>query len=288
MTTFYKFQKQFPDDEACLRHLMVTRYGGTEIDCPKCHVFSKFYRMTRERAYECQHCRYQLHPTAGTFMHRTHLPLHKWFYAMHLFSVSRHGVAAKELERQLDVSYPTAWRMAHLIREHMADTDGEWPLGGPGGGGIEADETYVGGKRSDGKRGRGAPGKTVVFGMMERDGDVMTKVVPNVRKKTLQPIIKANVTKGSTVHSDELKSYGGLAKAGYDHQTVNHGTGEYVDGECHVNGMEGYWARLKLSIRGTHVHVSGKHLEKYAKEFEYRYNRRNRPDAIFGDLVANF
>ena len=162
MTTFYEFQKQFPDDEACLRHLMVTRYGGLETDCPKCGAPAKFYRMTRERAYECQHCRYQLHPTAGTFMHRTHLPLHKWFYAMFLFSMSRHGVAAKELERQLDISYPTAWRMAHKIREHMAETDGEWPLGG----GVEADETYVGGKRSGGKRGRDAPNKTIVFGML--------------------------------------------------------------------------------------------------------------------------
>ena len=284
MTTFYGFQKQFPDEEACLRHVMVTRYGGTEIDCPKCGVFSKFYRMTRERAYECQHCRYQLHPTAGTFMHRTHLPLHKWFYAMHLFSISRHGVSAKELERQLDVSYPTAWRMGHLIREHMADTDGEWPLGGA----VEADETYIGGKKSGGKRGRGAPGKTVVFGMLERDGDVMTNVVPNVRKNTLQALVVDNVKLGSTIHTDELRSYGGLDKAGYEHQTVNHGAGEYVRGTSHVNGIEGFWARLKLSIRGTHVHVSRKHLQKYVKEFECRYNRRKRPDAIFGDLVGSF
>ena len=109
---------------------------------------------------------------------------------------------------------------------------------------------------------------------------------PNVRKKTLQPIIKENVEADSTVHTDELKSYSGLSKAGFEHETVNHGAGEYVDGDCHVNGIEGFWARLKLSIRGTHVHVSRKHLQKYVKEFEYRYNRRKRPDAIFGDLVA--
>ena len=282
MTSFYEFQKEFPDDEACLKRIMSERYGGTEIDCPKCGQHGKFYRMKRERAYICQHCKHQLHPTVGTLMERTRLPLHKWFYAMHLFSSSRHGVAAKELERQLDIPYKTAWRMAHEIRKYMAKVDGEGPLDGE----VEADETYVGGKKSGGKRGRGAPGKTVIFGMMERDGDVMTKVVPNVRKKTLQPIIRANVERGSTVHTDELKSYTGLDKAGYEHETVNHGAGEYVSGACHVNGMEGYWARLKLSIRGTHVHVSGKHLEKYAKEFEYRYNRRNRPDAIFGDLVA--
>ena len=283
MATFYEFQERFPDDEACLQHIMNSRYGGTELDCPKCGQHGKFYRMTRERAYVCQHCKYQLHPCVGTPMENTHLALHKWLFAMFLFSTSRHGVAAMELKRQLGIPYKTAWRMAHEIRKYMAKVDGEIPLGGH----VEADETYVGGKKSGGKRGRGAPGKTVVFGMLERDGDIMMKVVPNVRKKTLQPIIEANVESGSTIHTDELKSYGGLSKAGYEHETVNHGAGEYVSGDCHVNGMEGYWARLKLSIRGTHVHVSGKHLEKYVKEFEYRYNRRNRPDAIFGDLVEN-
>ena len=283
MTSFYQFQRQFPDDEACLRQIMISRYGGLEFDCPSCGAYGKFYRMTRDRAYECQHCRHHLFPCVGTPMHRTHLPLHKWFYAMHLFSVSRHGVAAKELERQLDIPYKTAWRMAHEIRKYMAEVDGEKPLDGD----IEADETYIGGRTTGGKRGRGAPNKTVVFGMLERGGDVMANVVPNVRKKTLLPIIEENVVAGSTVNTDELKSYSGLSKAGFEHETVNHGAGEYVDGDCHVNGIEGFWSRLKLSIRGTHVHVSAKHLQKYVKEFEYRYNRRGHPDAIFGDLVTS-
>ena len=283
MTSFYEFRNQFPDDEACLRQIMTSRYGGTELDCPKCGAFSKFYRLTRDRAYLCQHCKHEIYPTAGTFMHRTHLPLHKWFYAMFLFSTSRHGVAAKELERQLDIPYKTAWRMAHEIRKYVARIDGEWPLDGD----VEADETYIGGRTTGGKRGRGAPNKTVVFGMLERDGDVMANVVPNVCKKILQPIIEENVAAGSTVHTDELKSYSGLSKAGFEHETVNHGAREYVDGNCHVNGIEGFWARLKLSIRGTHVHVSGKRLQKYVKEFEYRYNRRKRPASMFGDLVAS-
>ena len=283
MTTFYEFQQQFPDDEACLKRIMVERYGGTDLDCPKCGVQGKFYRMTRERAYVCQHCKHQLHPTVGTIMERSRTPLHKWFYAMHLFSNSRHGVAAKELQRELGVTYKTAWRMAHEIRKYMASVDGEWPLDGD----IEADETYVGGRTTGGKRGRGAPNKTVVFGMLERGGDVMANVVPNVRKRTLLPIIAENVEPGSTIHTDELRSYGGLAKVGYEHRTVNHGAGEYVNKGSHVNSIEGFWARLKLSIRGTHVHVSRKHLQNYVKEFEYRYNRRKRPDAIFGDLVAS-
>ena len=177
MTTFYEFQQQFPDDEACLKRIMVERYGGTELDCPKCGAHGNFYRMTRERAYVCQHCKHQLHPTVGTIMERSRTPLHKWFYAMHLFSTSRHGVAAKELQRQIGVTYKTAWRMAHKIRKYMAEVDGEWPLGGD----VEADETYVDGKTTGGKRGRGAaPNKTVVFGMLERGGDVMATVVPDV------------------------------------------------------------------------------------------------------------
>ena len=126
-----------------------------------------------------------------------------------------------------------------------------------------------------------APGKTIVLGM-ERGGEVMTKVVPNVRKKTLQPIVKDNVEKGSTVHTDELRSYSGLDKAGYQHRLIR----PICSPGNHVNSIEGFWARLKLSIRGTHVHVSGKHLWKYAKEFEYRYNRRNQPGAIFRDMFA--
>ena len=115
----------------------------------------------------------------------------------------------------------------------------------------------------------------------------MAKVVPDVKKRTLQSIVAGNVESGSTVHTDELRSYRGLDRAGYRHRTVNHGAGEYVRQGSHVNGIEGFWARLKLSIRGTHVHVSAKHLQNYVKEFEYRYIRRKRPDAIFGDLVAS-
>ncbi len=281
MYSITKFIKQYPTDDACLEGIMKLRYGGTELECPKCHENAKFYRMTRERAYVCQHCKFQLFPCVGTPMHRSRTSLQKWFIAMHLFCTSKHGVAAKELERQLDVTYKTAWRMAHEIRKWMADVDGENPLDGD----VEIDETLIGGYRP-GKRGRGAEGKTVVFGMLERDGEVMTKVVPNVRKNTLHPIIKENVEAGATVHTDELKSYTGLSKAGYTHRTVNHGADEFVKGDSHVNSIEGFWARLKLSIRGTHVHVSGKHLWKYAKEFEYRYNRRNQPETIFRDMFA--
>ncbi len=281
--TVTEFFRQFPTDDACLEHLWQTRYGN-EVECLKCGKVGKFYRLSKKPAYSCPRCGHHIHPMVGTPFEKSHTPLQKWFYAMYLFTTTRHGVPAKELQRQLGVTYKCAWRMGHEIRKYMAKVNGEPPLGGA----VEADETYVGGKRSGGKRGRGAPNKTIVFGMLERSGDIMANVVPNVRKRTLHPIIAENVEPGSTVHTDELGSYTGLDKAGYRHETVNHGLGEYVSGDSHVNGLEGFWARLKLSIRGTHVHVSGKHLPKYVKEFEYRYNMRTSPDRMFDRLLAAF
>ena len=281
--TVTDFFRQFPTDDACLEHLWNVRFGD-EVECEKCGKVGKFYRLRKEPAYSCPRCGHHIHPMVGTPFAKSRTPLQKWFYAMYLFTTTRHGVAAKELQRQLGVTYKTAWRMGHELRKYMAEVDGETPLSGD----VEADETYVGGRTTGGKRGRGAPNKTVVFGMLERDGDVMANVVPNVRKKTLQPIIKENVVKDSTVHTDELTSYSGLSKAGFGHETVNHGAGQYVDGDSHVNGIEGFWARLKLSIRGTHVHVSRKHLQTYVKEFEYRYNMRKHPEMMFGRLLAAF
>ena len=271
--TVTDFFRQFPTDDACLEHLWNIRFGD-EVECEKCGKVGKFYRLRKEPAYSCPRCGHHIHPMVGTPFAKSRTPLQKWFYAMYMFTTTRHGVAAKELQRQLGVTYKTAWRMGHELRKYMAEVDGETPLSGD----VEADETYIGGRTTGGKRGRGAPNKTVVFGMLERDGDVMANVVPNVRKKTLQPIIKENVVKDSTVHTDELKSYNGLSKAGFEHETVNHGAGQYVDGDSHVNGIEGFWARLKLSIRGTHVHVSRKRLQTYVKEFEYRYNMRKQPE----------
>lgn len=276
------FFKRFPTDDSCLEHLMETRFGKT-LDCPKCGKNGKFSRIAKIPAYSCV-CGHHIHPMAGTPFESSRTSLQKWFYAMYLFTTSRHGVPAKELQRQLSVTYKCAWRMGHEIRKYMAKVDGNTPLSGN----IEADETYVGGKTKGGKRGRGVPNKTIVFGMVARGGNVMTKIVPNVRKVTLQPLIAENVEAGSVINTDELRSYSGIAKHGYEHNTVNHGAGQYVSGACHVNSMESFWSCLKLSIRGTHVHVSGKHLDKYAAEFEFRFNMRKCPEVMFPRLLSAF
>ncbi len=284
--TTRQFFQQFPDDETCLNHLFDVRFGQGHV-CPKCERASKWFRIKAERAYSCQWCGHHLHPTVGTPFEQTRTPLQLWFYAMYLFTTTRHGVSAKELQRQLGVTYKTAWRMGHEIRKHMADVDGEAPIGGPGTA-VEVDETLVGGVKK-GKHMRGSAGKTVVMGMLQRDGNVIAKVVPNQRRATLKPVVLANVLPGGELHTDELTSYAGLHLNGYRHMTVNHGAGEYVGYQgASTNGIENFWRHLKCSIVGTHISVSQKHLERYVKEFEFRFNRRTAPASMFASLISEF
>jgi transposase-like protein len=278
--TIREFFALYPSDEACLAHLFEARFGQGHT-CGKCERKANWYRIKAERAYSCQWCGNHLHPTVGTPFEDSRTPLQLWFYAIYLFTTSRHGVPAKELERQLGVTYKTAWRMADQIRKHIANVDGEWPLEGE----VEIDETYVGGYQEGMK---GGLGKAVVLGMLQRGGEIMTKVVENNRKPTLLPIIKENVKQGTMVHTDTLRSYAQLSKNGYTHNTVNHEAKEYVRGRVHVNGLENFWKHLKGSINGTHMQVSKKHLAKYAKEFEFRFNWRERPDLMLPSLLSSF
>ena len=283
--TTAQFFRQFPDDETCLQHLFDVRFGEG-FECPKCERASKWFRIKAERAYSCQWCGHHLHPTVGTPFEKTRTPLQLWFYAIHLFTTTRHGVSGKELQRQLGVTYKTAWRMAKLIREHMADVDGDKAVGGPFKT-VEVDETFVGGYR---RNGMGGKGKTVVFGMLEKGGDVVTEVVSNRKSGTLLPHIVKNVRPYSQVHTDTHVAYGGLATLnGYWHKQVNHSIEEYVSADgATVNGIENFWRHLKCSITGTHVSVSPKYLGIYAKEFEFRFNRRNRPETMFPELISTF
>ena len=280
-----EFFKQFPDDDVCLDHLMETRFGKKST-CQKCGKDSKFHRVKGRPVYSCQWCAHQISPMAGTPFERSTTPLQKWFYAIYLFTTSRHGVPAKELQRQLSVTYKTAWRMGHEIRKYMGNVDGDPPLSGH----VEIDETYIGGK---GRWEVGMPNpkhtkKTIVLGMVERGGDIMTRVVPDVKKVSLIPHIVRNVEMSSTVSTDELRSYGRLKALGYKHGTVEHGAEEWRKGIHHTNSIEGFWARLKLSTRGTHIHVSRKHLPKYLAEFEFRYNMRSVPTLMFYHLLESF
>lgn len=290
--TTAQFFRKFPDDEVCLAHLFEVRFGQGFI-CPSCERPSNWYRIKAERAYSCQWCGHHLHPTVGTPFEQTRTPLQLWFYAMHLFTTTRHGVSAKELERQLGVTYKTAWRMATLIRQHMGDVDGNDPIGGEGKT-VQIDETFVGSRFARGHRG-GNPGenKAIVFGMMERGGEVVTHIVPDRKRDTLFPLVEASVRARTEVHTDEYRTYntvGNMPGMAYTHQSVNHRAGEYVCARtgATVNAIENFWRQLKTSIASTHISVSAKYLGRYAKEFEFRFNRRNDPACMLPELLSTF
>jgi transposase-like protein len=284
--TLRQFQDRFPTEEACLDHLCQVRYG-IDFNCPGCDRPAKFSRVNGRRSYQCQWCAYQVYPTAGTPFDRTRTPLRDWFFVMFQFCASRNGVAAKEVERQLGVTYKTAWRMCHEIRKYMGQLDSDDPLGGPGSI-VEIDETLIGGSVSG--MGSGYKGnKTCVVGMMERGGELVTRVVSARHKSAMHSLINAQVLPGTTIHADEFGGYKDIAQNGYWHVTVNHKAGRYATASgAGVNAMEGFWAPLKRGIKGTHIHVSGKHLPKYLGEFEYRHNMRQVPHLMLDRLMISF
>ena len=282
--TIKNLKNDFPNDEACLDFIFKNRWPKG-LTCPNCEK-KDFYHVKGRKSYACK-CGYQVSPTEGTIFHKSSTPLTLWFHAIFLMSQSKNGVAAKELERQLGVTYKCAWRMARQIRLLM--TDGDGPLGGNEI--VELDETYVGGK-AKGKRGRGAAKKTPVFGAVERNGKLKTKVVLNVRKLTLMPLIKDMVADNSVIVTDESNSYNGVKKIGHLHESINHSKGQYVDGGVHTNTIEGFWSQFKRSVHGTYYSVSRKHLQLYLDEFSFRYSHRKSnlalPVLIFSKVGQTF
>jgi transposase len=282
--TINEFDQQFPDDRACLDFIFKARWpdGGK---C-KCGKSDCFHPVQNRRTYACAWCATQISPTAGTIFHKSETSLKKWFFAMFLMASSKNGVAAKELERQLGVTYKTAHRMGHKIRELM-QSGGNMLTGV-----VEADETFIGGlaknmhrkKREAKIKGTGGIGKIPVIGILERGGNVQAKVVADVTSKSILPNIIANVEKGATVCTDEWCSYNALAKSGFKHARVSHSRKEYVRNGVHTNSIEGFWSQLKRSINGTFHHVSPQHLQSYVNEFVYRYNLRRSEIPIFEDL----
>jgi len=277
--TVQAFRKDFPDDDACLEWLKNHLYPEG-IFCGKCGKVTRHYKLTNRRAYSCDLCGSHVYPTAGTIFHKSCTPLTSWFYAVYLMSSTRCGVSAKQLQRELGVTYKTAWRMFHQIRKLLREDES-----GPFSGSVEMDETYIGGKRH-GKRGRGAEGKTAVAGIAEREGRVLARVVPDVKARTLLPIMKAKVLPRSTVYTDEMGSYQGTRRQGYTHHRVHHAQQVYVLGDAHTNTIENFWSQLKRSLDGTHHAVSAKYLQRYLDEFSFRYNHRRDLRHMFRTWMA--
>lgn len=281
-----EFFARFPDEDACLAHIMKVRFGGTEIVCPACGVEGKFHKLRKRRVFACPHCFHQIAPTANTIFHDTRTPLVSWFYAMYLFVVTRHGVSGKELQRQLGVTYKTAWRMGQQIRDLMGSVDEFVALKGH----VEIDEHFHGGKI---KRTEGNPrdNKTIIVALKERGGPIRAEVAPDTTTKTLRKIVLMNVQPDTTVSTDEHHGYRLLGKSDYKHGSVNHHKKEWVrvdeDGtRHHVAHVESFWRLFKWSVKSTHIHISAKHMQRYLDEFTFRSNHRQMQNAMFDLLIG--
>lgn len=274
-----EFIAEFPDDAACLDWLWRNRYShdGEHATCPKCAVvtvFTRYETAQQRQSWTCTACGLHLHPTAGTIFHKSSTSLHLWFYAMYLMTSTRCGISAKQLERELGVTYKTAWRMAYLIRNKLMVQDGGIFAGSTP---IEADETYVGGKQRHGYAGRpGSSNKTPVFGMVQRQGRVVAVPVRDIKRDTLAPIMGEFILPASVVFTDEAPKYKRIGwEKGYRHARVRHAERVYVNGDVHTSTIEGFWSLVKRGISGVYHSVSRKHLQGYLNEYAWRYNQRH-------------
>lgn len=295
-----EFMRDFPDDAACLEWLWRTRFAadGEHAECPKCETVRTFKRYATSQgrqSWTCTGCGHHLHPTADTIFHKSSTSLHLWFYAMYLMTSTRCGISAKQLERELGVTYKTAWRMFHLIRNDLMEQDR-----GPMGGEVEMDETYVGGKprlgevaamrrkgMSPQQAGQAAARakKSTVFGMVERGGKVSATVTPTRFQAEAFRQVDARILPATMIYTDEAAAYQMLGAKGYQHRRIHHAEKVYVDGDVHTNTIEGFWSLVKRGISGTYHAVSAKHLQGYLNEYAWRYNHRHDPQAQFLTLA---
>ncbi len=277
--TYKDFDRQYPNEDACLQKLFDLRYGNMEA-CVNCGVAQPEYlRVRKRKCFQCSDCLFQIYPMAGTPMENSKTSVLTWFKIIFLFACSKNGVSAMELKRHTGVTYKCAWSIGHKVRKMM--DEGQISLQGI----VEVDESLYGGKARGGKRGWGADKKTCVFGMIERGGKVITTTVKGRAKEIILPIIGSSIIAGATVFTDEYKGYKDLATLGYSHATVNHSKYQWATDNVYTNSIEGFWSNLKKSLAGTHTHVSAKYLQSYLNEFNFRHN--NRKDVVMFDAILN-
>jgi transposase-like protein len=268
---------QLTEDEA--RTYLETIIWPNGPVCPHCghtHVVKIQGQTSRDGLYSCSKCRREFTVTVDTILHGSHLPIKTWLMAFYLMCSSKKGVSALQLQRNLGIkTYKTAWKLSHTIRKAMKENDSFSKLFGE----VEVDETYVGGKDKDGKRGRGSKKKTPIVGLAQRKGKVKTQPVDHVDADTLKAIILDNVRSDAHILTDEWPAYRGVG-IHFDggHDVVNHGSGEYVRGNISTNWIESYWSLLKKGIGGIFHHISKQHLASYCNEFNFRWNYRKISD----------
>jgi transposase-like protein len=282
--TYNRFLELFPDNDACLEYLKA-RFFGDGTECPKCGKASKFHRITGRSAYSCQFCGRHVYPTAGTIFHKSTVSLQLWFFAVYLMSSTRCGISAKQLEREIGVTYKTAHRMFKQIRTLLSD-EAHGPLSGD----VEADESEFGGKpRAHEKRNRRGylrrKYRPTIFAAVERGGSIRPTVIPDRKLPTLTKAVLTYVLPSSMLFTDELPAYDQVGHYYRGHKRIKHTAKIYVDGATHTQTVEGFFGLFKNGVRGVYHSISGVYLQNYLDEYAFRYNRRDSSTPMFWAML---
>ena len=273
-------RKQFPTDRACIEFMFDAMHSR------ECSCGGKYSLMKRgiengkerkQRTFQCSKCRNKISPTAGTIFHKSDTDLVLWFHALMVFSNAKSGMSASALQRDLEVTYKTAWRMLHLIRKGLKQSEDVLR------GDVEMDSSYIGGAA---KQKNWKQNKSTVLAAIQRRGEMRAEVVSDGSAKSHKNFLWKNVsTEGTRLITDSAKHFEIVAKP-YKRETVNHSKGEYVRGDVHVNNVETFWSHVKRSIKGTHKVVSQKHLQTYINGFVWHYNNRHNDNERFASLLG--
>jgi transposase-like protein len=276
----------FTDEQICIDAVAAMRWPDGKPTCPACGHQDHYYLKTQRR-WKCKECYKQFSVKLGTIFEDSPLGLDKWLAALWMLVNCKNGISSYEVARDFGISQKAAWFMMHRLRRALQK--GSLMKMGGDGGKVEVDETFIGGKARNmhlDKRqrritGTGGKDKTAVMGILERNGEVRTVVIPSRRKKVLQEEVRKHVAVGTALYTDALLSYDGLASE-YAHKVIDHAEA-YVDGRVHTNSLENYWSLLKRGISGTYVSVEPFHLFRYLDEQSFRYNNRSTEDRPMTD-----
>jgi transposase-like protein len=278
----------FSDPEKTFDYSVKLRWPDGKVTCPRCESTEHSFISTR-KIWFCKGCKKQFTVKVETIFEDSPLGMDKWMIAVWMLVNCKNGISSYEIARALGITQKSAWHMMHRVRLALHEKSFV-RLGGPGSE-VEVDETFIGGaarfmhkdRRKRVITERGAKDKTPVFGILERGGKVQAMVIPNTRKRHLQPEIKARVAAESAIYSDALLSYQGIGNYNdFVHQTIDHAE-RYVDGQVHTNGLENFWSLLKRGLKGTYIAVEPFHLFRYVDEQVFRYNNRATKEHFVGD-----